>query len=108
MAGTGMKDNVISMWVANNDAKEWNFENYHMGDEGVTQLCKAIVAHKSRVEWLSLSGNNVDERCIGIDKDNTHDISEMGQKFGKEGLLLNVKDTTDTSINSMSFLEAFL
>ena len=62
--GTGMKDNVISMWVANNDAKEWDFENYHMGDEGVTQLCKAIVAHKSRVERLNLTSNNVVKRAL--------------------------------------------
>ena len=59
ITGTGMKNNVISMWVANNDRNEWNFENYHIGDEGVTQLCKAIVAHKSGVERLNLSGNNV-------------------------------------------------
>ena len=42
-----MKDNVISMWVANNDAKEWDLKIPH-GGRKVTQLCKAIVACKSR------------------------------------------------------------
>ena len=57
--GGGIAPNLISMWVENNDQKEFNLNEHHLGDAGIIALAKSIVANKSTVENLDLRENNI-------------------------------------------------